>query len=91
MNLLQNFTPEVEIYSIDEAFLSLETRKKSLETLGFSTSPTDDNREMQEWATKTLERIFKEGYEYRKAGIILRGLFPAEKLSKRMFDDGKFE
>ncbi len=26
MNLLHNFTPEVEIYSIDEAFLNLEPR-----------------------------------------------------------------
>lgn len=33
MNLLHNFTPEVEIYSIDEAFLNLESRKNSLETL----------------------------------------------------------
>lgn len=36
MNLLQNFTPEVEIYSIDEAFLNLEPRKKSLDHLAHS-------------------------------------------------------
>ena len=35
MNLLHNFTPEIEVYSIDEAFLSLEPRKHSLEKLGF--------------------------------------------------------
>lgn len=46
---------------------------------------------MQEWAIKTLEKIFKEGYEYRKAGIILSGLVPAEKMSKRLFDDERFE
>jgi len=56
-----------------------------------STYPTDNNQEMQEWAIKTLEKIFKEGYEYRKAGIVLSGLVRAEKLSKRMFDDEKFE
>lgn len=56
-----------------------------------STYPTDNNQEMQEWAIKTLEKIFKEGYEYRKAGIILSGLVPAEKMSKRLFDDEKFE
>src|SRR3712207_146075 len=33
MNLLYNFTPEVEIYSIDEAFLNLEPRKNSLDKL----------------------------------------------------------
>jgi len=30
MNLLHNFMPEVEIYSIDEAFLNLEPRKHPL-------------------------------------------------------------
>ncbi len=36
MNLLYNFTPDIEVYSIDEAFLSLEPRKKSLDNLGAS-------------------------------------------------------
>jgi len=36
MNLLHNFTPEVEIYSIDEAFLNLEPRKHSLSNLAHS-------------------------------------------------------
>ena len=56
-----------------------------------SAYPTDANRELQEWTLRTLERIFREGIEYRKAGIILNGLVPAEKLTKRMFDDAKFE
>ena len=56
-----------------------------------STYPTDSNQEMQEWAVKTLERIFKDGYEYRKAGIILSGLVPAEKTTKRLFDDERFK
>jgi len=33
MNLLQSFTPQIEIYSIDEAFLNLEPRKNSLDNL----------------------------------------------------------
>jgi DNA polymerase V len=56
-----------------------------------STYPTDSNQEIQEWAIKTLERIFKRGYEYRKAGIILSGLVPKDSLTKRMFDDARFE
>src|SRR5215204_2587768 len=36
MSLLNKFTPEVEVYSIDEVFLSLEPKKKSLENLGCS-------------------------------------------------------
>lgn len=56
-----------------------------------SAYPTDANQEIQEWALRTLEKIFREGIEYRKAGIILNGLVPAEKLTVRMFDDAKFE
>jgi DNA polymerase V len=55
-----------------------------------STYPTDSNQEIQEWTIKTLERIFKQDFEYRKAGIILSGLVPSENLTKRMFDDEHF-
>ncbi len=56
-----------------------------------STYPTDSNQEIQEWTIKTLERIFKKGFEYRKAGIILSGLLPNENLTKRIFDDERFQ
>lgn len=56
-----------------------------------STCPTDANQELQEWTIKTLERVFRDGYDYRKAGIILSGLVPAENTSKRIFDDEKFQ
>ena len=56
-----------------------------------STYPTDSNQEIQEWTIKTLERIYKKGFDYRKAGIILSGLVPKEKLTTRMFDDEKFQ
>jgi DNA polymerase V len=53
--------------------------------------PTDSNQEIQSWAMKTLERIYKPHYEYRRAGIILSGLVSNEKLTKRMFDDEHFQ
>lgn len=56
-----------------------------------SAYPTDSNQEIQEWTAKTLERIYKKGFEYRRAGIILSGLVQAEKLTKRMFDDERFQ
>jgi DNA polymerase V len=56
-----------------------------------STYPTDSNQEIQEWTSKTLEKIYKKGFEYRKAGIILSGLVPGENLTKRMFDDEHFQ
>ena len=56
-----------------------------------STYPTDSNQELQEWTLSTLERIYNKDYEYRKAGIILSGLVPNEQLTKRMFDDERFQ
>ncbi len=53
--------------------------------------PTDSNQEIQSWAMKTLEKIYKPHYEYRRAGIILSGLVSNEKLTKRMFDDERFQ
>jgi DNA polymerase V len=56
-----------------------------------SVYPSDINQEIQEWTIKTLERIFEPGFEYRKAGIILSGLVPSENLTKRLYDDGRFQ
>lgn len=55
-----------------------------------SNYPSDSNQEIQVWAIKTLEKLYKPHYEYRKAGIILSGLVPSENLTKRMFGDESF-
>lgn len=56
-----------------------------------STCPTDSNQEIQEWAIRTLEKIYKPHYEYKRAGIILSGLVPSGKLTKRLFDDENYQ
>jgi DNA polymerase V len=43
------------------------------------------------WALDALERIFREGYGYRKAGVMLNSLSPADQLTLRMFDDERWE
>jgi DNA polymerase V len=53
--------------------------------------PTDINQELQEWAISALDRVYRPNFEYRKAGIILSGLVSCEKLTKRIFDEHKFE
>ena len=55
-----------------------------------SNYPTDINQELQQWTAQLLEKAFREGIEYRKAGVILGRLVPAEKLTVRMFDDEKY-
>lgn len=49
--------------------------------------PTDLLQELQSCALDALERIFREGFKYRKAGVILQGLVPADQLTLRMFDN----
>jgi DNA polymerase V len=49
--------------------------------------PTDSTQELLASAMDALERIFKEGFKYRKAGVILNGLTPADQLTLRMFDN----
>lgn len=53
--------------------------------------PTDSTQEILRCALDALERIFREGFNYRKAGVMLHSLSPAEQLTLRMFGDGKSE
>ena len=64
-------------------YLNAETYK--------SAYPSDVNLELQEWTLKALRKVFREGIEYKRAGVILTGLVNAERLTKRLFDDAEFE
>lgn len=52
---------------------------------------TDAMLELQEWAFASLRKIYREGFCYQKAGVILGGLAPADQLTARMFDENKWE
>ena len=62
MKTLQHFTPEIEIYSIDEAFLGFETKRADLDKIG-----VDVKEKVKKWTglpvaigiaeTKTLSKI----------------------------------
>jgi DNA polymerase V len=56
--------------------------------LAYSTDSTD---ELLAWALKGLEQIFRPGYRYKKAGVMLNSLAPAKQLSIRLFGDERFE
>jgi DNA polymerase V len=43
------------------------------------------------WALRGLERIYRPGFKYKKAGVMLNRLTPADALSMRLFGDGRFE
>jgi DNA polymerase V len=56
-----------------------------------SAYPTDINHELQTWTFNCLDKIFQQGFAYHKAGIILSGLVPAERLTTRMFDETRWQ
>lgn len=52
---------------------------------------TDSTEELLGWALKGLEQIYRQGYRYKKAGVMLNRLAPADGLSMRLFGDSRFE
>ena len=52
---------------------------------------TDSTDELLAWALKGLEQIYLPGYRYKKAGVMLNRLSPAEQLSMRLYGDERFE
>jgi DNA polymerase V len=48
---------------------------------------TDSMQELLRCALGALERIFQEGIQVPKPGVILNGLTPADQITLRMFDN----
>jgi DNA polymerase V len=53
--------------------------------------PSDSTQELLGHAVEALQRIYRKGYEYRKAGVMLSGMVPAGQTSGRLFDDETLE
>ena len=47
---------------------------------------TDDTQEMLSYILRVLKKIYKKGYYYKKAGIILSGIIPTHHVQCDMFD-----
>jgi DNA polymerase V len=52
---------------------------------------TDSTRKLLRPALDALERIDGEGFEYRKAGVMLNSLSPVDQLTLRTFGDERAE
>ncbi len=51
--------------------------------------PSQDTRRLTQVAIHGLRRIFKDGYKYQKAGVLLLDLMPKHMEQLRLFDDYK--
>jgi len=47
---------------------------------------TQDTAELIRYALRGVEQIFREGYRYQKAGVILTALVPAHQIQAHLFD-----
>src|SRR5438876_10690629 len=47
---------------------------------------TQDTAELIRYALRGIEQIFREGYHYKKAGVILTALVPAHQVQTHLFD-----
>jgi DNA polymerase V len=53
--------------------------------------PSDNTQELLRHAVEAVQRIYRKGYEYRKAGVMLSGMVPAGQTTARLFDDETLE
>jgi DNA polymerase V len=53
--------------------------------------PTDHTPEMLDYAMRGVEQIFRSGYEYQKAGIMLAGIVPSNRSQMSIFDTANRE
>src|SRR5215471_19319915 len=47
---------------------------------------TQDTAELIRYALQGVEQLFREGYRYQKAGVILTALVPAHQIQAHLFD-----
>jgi DNA polymerase V len=47
---------------------------------------TQDTAELIRYALRAVEQIFREGYRYQKAGVILTALVPVHQIQMHLFD-----
>lgn len=49
--------------------------------------PTNSNIELANFATQALKKIFKQGFYYKKAGVIVQGLIPETIQQQNLFEN----
>ncbi len=53
--------------------------------------PTDSTDELLRCALGATDRLFRDGFRYKKAGVMLNALVPASPLTMRMFNQDSWE
>lgn len=54
-------------------------------------NPSNSTRELKEWTKKALQQIYKQGFLYKKVGVILQGLQPEPSETIRLYNEPAYE
>ena len=49
-------------------------------------SPSNSTLKLVQYAIKSLEAIYRQGYEYKKAGVIISGIVPDHQVQQNLFE-----
>lgn len=75
----------VGVYIVTNRFNNNEPQYGNMIEYRLST-PTDSTIDIVSAANRALTHIFKEGYAYKKAGVLLMGIIPSEAVQPDLFD-----
>ena len=73
-------------------FIRTNSHRSELEQYNASTViklpyPTNSSIEISRFASEGLERIFKQGYQYKKAGVIIMDFKPEDEIQLNLFEN----
>ena len=73
------------VYVMTSRFVKKRNRYFNSQMVAFP-APTNYTPEMIDYAAKAVERLYREGFQYNKAGVILGGLVPQANVQANLFD-----
>lgn len=86
-NLVAN---AVTVFLSTNRFSKIDQYYNASETAALA-SPTSSTKELREFVRKTLARIYKPGFLYKKIGVILHGLQPETAETGRLYQAKNYE
>jgi len=85
LRLQNSAASAMDVYITTNRFREEEPQYSAHLTLEFPIA-TDDTRELVDYAVKALDKIYRDGYRYKKAAITVTGIVPDNQVQLNLFD-----
>ncbi|MDQ3712946.1 MAG: Y-family DNA polymerase [Acidobacteriota bacterium] len=86
----QNLTARAVTVFLATNRFSKQTQYSSVKTVVLANA-TNSTRELRRWTNRILTEIYKEGFLYKKVGVILQGLQPETAETVRLYSELQYE